>query len=305
VSKSKLLDQIESERKLLEGTLAGLGEDEMTRPGANAEWSVKDVLAHIVAWERLLQRCLAQVQGGVAPELVPLDIEGQELDELNRRIYVENRDRPLDDVLGEFERSYEESVAAVGATAEEVLIVPGRVEALGGKPLWHVVAANTFEHYREHRQSLQAWLEGSAGEEFYPMQLFVQLSVRDVSASARWYAQALGFRSVYAMPGDSGTQAMNHLRLGRYQDLMLVAQPESESGVDRGRGVVIYLTLDGGVDELAARARAAGARVEGPAGTPWNTREVTVADPDGYVLTFSQVVDADRAFSDVMPPSVS
>ena len=68
-------------------------------------------------------------------------------------------------VLGEFERSHEETVAAVRATAEEVLMVPGRVEALGGKPLWHVVAANTFDHYRAHRESLQAWLEGLAPEE--------------------------------------------------------------------------------------------------------------------------------------------
>lgn len=165
IGKAMLLEQIESERRLLERTLAGLSEGEMTRPGANAEWSVKDVLAHIVAWERLLQRCLAQIREGVAPELVPLDIEDEELDELNRRIYVENRDRRLDDVLSEFERSYEETVAAVRATAEEVLMVPGRVEALGDKPLWHVVVANTFGHYREHKESLQAWLEELAGRD--------------------------------------------------------------------------------------------------------------------------------------------
>ncbi len=142
-------------------------------------------------------------------------------------------------------------------------------------------------------------------EEFYPMPLFVKLAVRDVAASARWYEDALGFRSVYTLAGDDGMQVLNHLRLGRYQDLMLIAQPQNSNEPNRGQGVVINLTIDEGVDSLARQAEAAGARVEGPQETPWNTREVTVSDPDGYVLTFSQVVDPDRAFSDVMPPSAS
>ena len=67
-------------------------------------------------------------------------------------------------------------------------------------------------------------------EAFYPMPLFVSLNVRDVAASAQWYADALGFRSVYAMPTAEGDQAMNHIRLGKYQDLMLMAGSPSETG---------------------------------------------------------------------------
>ena len=80
-------------------------------------------------------------------------------------------------------------------------------------------------------------------EEFYPMPLFVKLLVRDVVASAKWYKDALGFRSVYALAGENGTQVLNHLRLGRYQDLMLIAQPQSLSESTKGQGVVINLTM--------------------------------------------------------------
>ena len=140
-------------------------------------------------------------------------------------------------------------------------------------------------------------------EELYPMPMFVRLLVRDVAASAKWYRDALGFHSVYALAGDNDTQIMNHLRLGRYQDLMLIAQPQSLSESSKGQGVVINLTIEKDIDGLAQRAKSVGARVEGPTETGWNTQEVTVSDPDGYVLTFSQVVDTDRAFNDVMPPS--
>jgi uncharacterized glyoxalase superfamily protein PhnB len=134
-------------------------------------------------------------------------------------------------------------------------------------------------------------------EDFYPMPLFVKLLVRDITTSAKWYEDALGFRSVYALAGENGTQVLNHLRLGRYQDLMLIAQPQSLSESNKGQGVVINLTIDKELDSLAQQAKSVGARVEGPAETQWNTQEVTVSDPDGYVLTFSQVVDANRAFS--------
>jgi uncharacterized glyoxalase superfamily protein PhnB len=141
-------------------------------------------------------------------------------------------------------------------------------------------------------------------EEFYPMPLFVKLMVRDVARSAEWYAEALGFRSVYAMPGADGRQVINHIRLDRYQDLMLLAGPQSEDH-PADRGFVINLTFTGDMQALAERARALGAQVEGPVARPWNALEVIAADPDGFVLTFSQVLDASRKFSDVMPPSVS
>jgi len=142
-------------------------------------------------------------------------------------------------------------------------------------------------------------------EEFYPMPLFVRMTVRDVEGSARWYMDALGFRSVYAMPGANGKQQMNHLRLGRYQDLMLVASPQGAQSPAAHNGFVIYINYFEDIEELARRVASYGAEVEGPTETLWNTREVNVTDPDGFHLAFSQVVNINRKFSDVMPPSVS
>jgi len=143
--------------------------------------------------------------------------------------------------------------------------------------------------------------------EFYPMPLFVRLSVPDVAASAKWYQDVLGFRSVYALPGTGRRQEMNHLRLGRYQDVMLISDssrrhPQKD---ERGRGMIIYLTLNKGINLLARQALAAGARVKGPTTTPWNSREFSVYDRDGYHLTFSEVVDRKKNFSDVMPETAS
>ena len=75
--------------------------------------------------------------------------------------------------------------------------------------------------------------------------------------------------------------------------------PGARGSGDEGR--VMYMNLDVSVDGLARSAASAGAEaVEGPAGTPWTTREVTFSDPDGYLLTSTSGPVADRTFDEVM-----
>lgn len=52
---------------------------------------------------------------------------------------------------------------------------------------------------------------------------------------------------------------------------------------------------------LAMRAVAAGAKVKSPMNTSWNTRELSVNDPDGYVLTFSEPLDPKKKVLDIKP----
>jgi hypothetical protein len=156
ISKSELLDAIRSERERLEETLARLDKDQMTQPGVEGGWSVKDILAHITAWEKLMTRWVGQALRGDVPELPGRD---EIVDQWNQRIYQENKDRPLAEVLEEFKRSYQDALRTTETTLEEDLMDPERFEWLKGAPLWRVVAANTWWHYKEHNESTQAWLE--------------------------------------------------------------------------------------------------------------------------------------------------
>ena len=121
--------------------------------------------------------------------------------------------------------------------------------------------------------------------EFYPMPSFPTLAVRDLDASARWYREALGFASVFAMPG------LVHLRWARYADLLLrlsAPTPGKPTPEKKGVGITLSFAVAEGLDALAARARAAGAVfLQEPGDRPWNARDFTVADPDGFALTFT------------------
>lgn len=146
----------------------------------------------------------------------------------------------------------------------------------------------------------------SADTAVYPMPLFVRLTVADLDESVEWY-RAVGFSVVYEMLG------MAHLRYRKYADVMLVGEDrvtgerrvtESAGERRRGRGVAVYLTVETeSVDDVASRATASDLSMAGPHETAWNTRELTLRDPDGYELVFSEVVDPDRSFEDVMGES--
>ena len=122
--------------------------------------------------------------------------------------------------------------------------------------------------------------------EIYPMPGFPVIVANDLAASARWYQDVLGFADVFTMRDAEGRPLLAHLRWSKWADV-LITQARTPLDGPRGQGITInFMTL--GVDELAERARAAGASVlEGPVDRPWNARDVTIADPDGYRLNFT------------------
>ncbi len=139
-------------------------------------------------------------------------------------------------------------------------------------------------------------------EEIYPMPSFPMLNVTDLAASSRWYQEALGFRHIFSMSGLEGVPVLAHLRWVKYADLLLGARPVAPG--QRGLGVTLTFSAyhsERTVDEIAAQAEAYGAKIiTPPTQMPWNTRECTIEDPDGYRLTITQPVDISRSFDGVI-----
>ncbi len=125
--------------------------------------------------------------------------------------------------------------------------------------------------------------------DFYPMPSFPTLTVSDLKASTAFY-EALGFQTVFVMPGPGGAPALAHLRWAKYADLML--RPGAVDG-PKGAGVTLTFALAVGtvaedLDTLARRARSSGAKIlREPGDRLWNARDFSLADPDGYALTFT------------------
>src|SRR5262249_25975045 len=114
-------------------------------------------------------------------------------------------------------------------------------------------------------------------------------NVKDPAASQQWYQEALGFHHIFSMPGPSGEAVLVHLRWAKYADLLLRRQATPDQNAVKGIGVTLnFQVISGSVDELANRVRQFGASiVREPKNQPWNARDFSVADPDGFTLTFT------------------
>ncbi|MEV8370050.1 VOC family protein [Microbacterium sp. NPDC064584] len=127
-------------------------------------------------------------------------------------------------------------------------------------------------------------LQTGITRDIYGMPAFISLEVDDVRAAARWFVEALDFIELFAMPpGDQ--PVLIHLRRWRYQDILL----RQGAAADVGTGVQLSLAATySELDDLAARAQSFDRTVvEGPADTPWNTRDLTVVSPQGLRLVFT------------------
>ena len=158
-SKPMLLEFIRSEHSLLELTLARLTHTQMLLPGVEGEWSIKDILAHISAWERRMINWTGSLLHGEEPAIpLPWDV-----DRMNAETYAQVREKPLADVLEEFRQIYWDSLALVESLSDEQLQTNyADIWPMG--PLWTGIAANMNWHYKEHREHIQNWLANQTRE---------------------------------------------------------------------------------------------------------------------------------------------
>jgi len=163
MTRSKLYSEILAERGALETTLGKLSEADMTDATLDGGWSVKDILAHIVDWEKRMVTWIGESLEGDGPDLSP-DWSTDALDQLNEQIYQANKDRPLGEVISDFEQSYQQCWQAVERLTDQDLLDANRFAWREGHPMWILIQENMSAHYREHHEMIERWLiERSAG----------------------------------------------------------------------------------------------------------------------------------------------
>ena len=111
-------------------------------------------------------------------------------------------------------------------------------------------------------------------------------TVDDIRKSIAFY-EGLGF-SVEERWEDHGTLQGVMLRAGNNR--IGLSQDDWKKGRDRKKGVGmrVFIGTTQNVDEIAARAKRAGIKLDAePHDTEWKTRAFEVTDPSGFLLTIS------------------
>ncbi len=155
--KRQLIEELSASHSAWEALLGQVGEDRLELPGVVGEWSVKDLVAHITAWEQRILAWLEAIHNGTWPQPPEWPVNLNE-DGINAWIFAANRHRRLNDVLAESQLVFDQLRQGLDQLTEQDLTETGRFEWLGKNSLAASIGGNSFEHVQEHGRQIRDWL---------------------------------------------------------------------------------------------------------------------------------------------------
>jgi hypothetical protein len=146
--------------------LAGLSAEQIAAPLLPSPWSVKDVIAHLWAWQ---QASVARAEAALHDrepeypawwERFAPDPE-EDVDRTNAWIYETYRDKPWSSVVADWKTQFLRYLELAKQIPEKDLLEPGRYAWMGGYSLLDSLQGSR-EHHEEHIEDLLAWLREHA-----------------------------------------------------------------------------------------------------------------------------------------------
>lgn len=145
MNKREIEERVEEAHVKLLRALDGLTEEEATRVGLNEHWSVKDALAHIVAWELHGADAISEIQAGTWK---PQRLSREMIDSFNAQAVKARRDFSMREVSDEFNAAHARMLGLIEA-------LPDEIEE--SSPTYKFIEGVTFKHMTHHAAQIEAW----------------------------------------------------------------------------------------------------------------------------------------------------
>ena len=165
MNKSKLVETLQMERTHWELLLEQVEKEHWAHPGVVGEWSVKDVVAHVMSYEHyILDRLLETLRGeAYSPRETSEELTaylekhgypdfGSPLlddDEPNAWVVQHYRSVPVDEVVMQERQIFDQLLQAIQELSEDVLAEHQYAER---------IESNTTEHYQHHANDIRNWI---------------------------------------------------------------------------------------------------------------------------------------------------
>jgi len=147
-----LLARLAIERAGLLGQLLGLDDETLTKALAVGDWTVKDVLAHIAAWDRWQHQAMRALVEGEAPDLSA----GEDSHAANDAFVSLWHDRCLAELLAELQSAREDWVVWMASLPEDEFF---QRRSYGGED-WSFYGHQIqvmWQHDAEHAEQIAIW----------------------------------------------------------------------------------------------------------------------------------------------------
>lgn len=162
MNKNDVMIALRDEFNQWEALLSNLNETQITNPRFAENWSLKDVVAHLHAWQ---QRSIARLEAALhnrEPQypawVTQFDLDGEgEPDALNAWLYAQTRDLPWSTVHQNWREGFLRFLAFGDAMPESDLLTKDKYAWLEGYALVDVLQSS-LEHHQEHAEYLETVL---------------------------------------------------------------------------------------------------------------------------------------------------
>lgn len=164
-SKDELLTRMRDGRAEWDALIGQVPETALTEPLLDNGWLVKDLLAHVAAYEQWTAAQMRAAHEGREPtnmelygvDELPVPPGGEWSEEFqNAAIYGHYRDTPLAEVRVLASRAYQDFLTAVEACSEEDLAETGAQAWVGDTTLLALIPGQSYGHYAQHLEAVRA-----------------------------------------------------------------------------------------------------------------------------------------------------
>lgn len=153
-----LAEQFDSWEKLL----ASLSEHQIISPQFDFDWSIKDVMAHLWAWQQI---SIARMEGGLQdrepalPKWIVESIENweEDSDRVNALTFETQHNKPWSEIYQNWKNGFLRFLELGEKISERDLLDGDRYPWLKGYSLAFILLAS-YDHHQEHLEKLADWL---------------------------------------------------------------------------------------------------------------------------------------------------
>lgn len=158
-SRDQLAARFREDRDTWRSLVAQVDRERMEERGPMGEWTFKDLVSHLDAWRhRTLARLEAAAAGKPRPAN-PWPAGMSEDDPINDWFRERDASRPVDDLLADYDGTFDRMTAAVTALPESANPTESDTP---GYFRWHdaegPLESDFFNHLEVHADDLRAWL---------------------------------------------------------------------------------------------------------------------------------------------------
>jgi hypothetical protein len=146
-----------------EELLANFSEEQLTTPRFDLDWSIKDVVAHLWAWQQI---SIARMEGGLHnrepefPKWIVKSIENweEDSDRVNALTFENYHEKPWSEIHANWKTGFLRLLETGAKISERDLLDGDKYPWLGGYSLAAILIAS-YDHHQEHHEKLTAWLQ--------------------------------------------------------------------------------------------------------------------------------------------------